>query len=1763
MTPSEEGKEKLKTFKNIKTKKNIYSIQYEAQSGCSYPNYDKIIRAAKISELITNNMKPVGLGKNKVHCRNDNGYKGKSNLKKPTSSPQTSHRVASRDSFKETRSLRDALKYEDFCPQMGGDTLTLDNFISQGLLPTIELTTDVRTSNLMSSITDQISKINESGVTVNIDFITTIKKHFAALLEKAKDQGVPLVLGLSIAFCATKAHYTKSSIWVALTTILSMITALYELATPLKKLIAYLTKIAVAPIGAVDLMPPPEGQGFEPQSFKNCISGTILSYVYTSMFVGLKGPNHVNDYLKKISDVPKWGNGISYMVDFMTNLIQGFLDYLTKWFGCKNFVIAQYPYPESVEYSKEVDALLNEFAGGLPINYENGQKFYALEAKYGTLLTKIPTNTSDGRDARHLLLMAKAALKPLGARFARANIVNNGPRIPPLGVMISGPSGMGKTAIMTFIMNAVSAAVLPDHDIPAFEKNHNDTTFVRNPASAFWDGYHSQFNTYVDDVGQTVDVPGADTNAYMELISMLGPGNYPVPMAHLEDKGNVNFNSPMVYSSTNRTLFHLNSLYYNEAFCRRWEVCYLMVVKEEYCKPGFEKNNPRSRRVDHWPTTPRNDFHYLEFFPWNCQTGAVGTTSISYDDLIALIISRYNAKYRSGVEMIKMHQMDKEIQLLRRKDICDALVYSAEVYDQAHSVLVKHSEPICEKDNVIKCHAQMADGIPGHYSPNNYSRTLRDPPPLSIDTSSTFIVAQGQENIGANDLKLHLLEPGFDEDFIATMPTVISGPDRTSWLVNVLTAGDLCDLIREEVKVPYKYICTHFRTLMEKDFTFYELSYKIQIEYQNSKSYCKRFVKWSKDTVLKWDTYKALATKWMAVIASAASLVSAWALASRAMEYFFPAPMVAQSPTGMKHSRVYVKPSVHEKNGVKFRKVDLKNKNSGRGHMQLRGVTHEEQAATDNASVDQLRSIVRRTQYCIQIPGSAQPMGKLNFVVPYVALMPAHFGERISYGYQIGEFDDDSCIEIWSVMTPEVKIKIPIQQVEIILSESGNDNDWCLMRIPPVIGKTPNMLKFWSDDTTKYDTGSFTVIINLVRETEAFLLQTQCNSLNKKVAYCDYEIAGGWQYDVATVAGDCGGLISVVNTGVPTAKLIGIHTAFGGGKGFAPKITRKGIEEALAFFEDHVAVPLVADDIDDIYNPNIPSDIIEGFAPQAYGRRVPTAIKSNIIASPLQNTYHPTDMAPAILKPQRNKLGVFVDPMVAARNKYSNSSVCLSPFLLRIVTQDVLRRFMHKSINSAPWLTPKVFTFEEAVAGVPGLQFCDGIPRGTSAGYPYKLDIPKGHAGKTHFFGRTDDYEFTSAHCLALKERVADVVEKASRGHRSLHVFVDFLKDERKQKIKVAELKARMVSASPIDLLIAHRMYFLDFVRWFMENRIKNGSAVGVNHYSSEWSLIFKTLTSVAPDGQPCIIAGDYKGFDGSITTQLENEVLYIVNQWYHDGNDKIREVLWLEACQSRHITGDLIYEWDGSNPSGFFGTTFLNTTVNLIIIEYAFVDALSKGAFRKMEVSDFNRSLRAVDSFGVTQEVVTEDSGLHVIKKELITSVDDSMSNVEFYHIFSMYALNVRAICFGDDNIIGVSPLLGDQFNQQIMTNTLKTMGFTYTTEAKDGKDVEPLRPIFDVSFLKRSFIKSVITKTIICPLEMAVILEIPQWTIAKDSDWLFTKINVDIALRELSLHPPDVYDLWAPKIINASRTYLQYEPEVIDYTRLQLTTLSRKELL
>jgi hypothetical protein len=123
--------------------------------------------------------------------------------------------------------------------------------------------------------------------------------------------------------------------------------------------------------------------------------------------------------------------------------------------------------------------------------------------------------------------------------------------------------------------------------------------------------------------------------------------------------------------------------------------------------------------------------------------------------------------------------------------------------------------------------------------------------------------------------------------------------------------------------------------------------------------------------------------------------------------------------------------------------------------------------------------------------------------------------------------------------------------------------------------------------------------------------------------------------------------------------------------------------------------------------------------------------------------------------------------------------------------------------------------------------------------------------------------------------------------------------------------------------------------------------------------------------------------------------------------------------------------------------------------------------------------------------------------------------------------------------------------------------MGFTYTTEAKDGKDVEPLRPIFDVSFLKRSFIKSVITKTIICPLEMAVILEIPQWTIAKDSDWLFTKINVDIALRELSLHPPDVYDLWAPKIINASRTYLQYEPEVIDYTRLQLTTLSRKELL
>ena len=158
----------------------------------------------------------------------------------------------------------------------------------------------------------------------------------------------------------------------------------------------------------------------------------------------------------------------------------------------------------------------------------------------------------------------------------------------------------------------------------------------------------------------------------------------------------------------------------------------------------------------------------------------------------------------------------------------------------------------------------------------------------------------------------------------------------------------------------------------------------------------------------------------------------------------------------------------------------------------------------------------------------------------------------------------------------------------------------------------------------------------------------------------------------------------------------------------------------------------------------------------------------------------------------------------------------------------------------------------------------NGVARKTSPGFPYNLQS-KGFPGKTKWMGKEEKYDFESMAAKQLRADVEELIEDCRNGKVSNVLFIDTLKDERRDNAKVDAGKTRVFSAGPQHFVVAFRKYFLPFAAWLMHNRIDNEVAVGTNPYSVDWERIAKRLKSKGKH----VIAGDFGNFDGSLVAQI------------------------------------------------------------------------------------------------------------------------------------------------------------------------------------------------------------------------------------------------------------------------------------------------------
>lgn len=576
------------------------------------------------------------------------------------------------------------------------------------------------------------------------------------------------------------------------------------------------------------------------------------------------------------------------------------------------------------------------------------------------------------------------------------------------------------------------------------------------------------------------------------------------------------------------------------------------------------------------------------------------------------------------------------------------------------------------------------------------------------------------------------------------------------------------------------------------------------------------------------------------------------------------------------------------------------------------------------------------------------------------------------------------------------------------------------------------------------------------------------------------EINQSWRYDGMTLAGDCGAPV-IMNNNFAQRKIVGIHMASNGCFGMAQTITQQMLKKAISQIPSkyhsfvEIDLPIVeidnCDQIDSV--PMKGGLLVHGRVDQG----VSSGNMTKIQPSKFYGYKEPLTM-PALLKATEEH-----DPMNKGLIKYGKYVPYIDEDLVSVAVHDVMNllHFDTGVVDVNQYM--RVLTYEESLMGVPHDPYMLPINRSTSLGYPY---VCKGKMrGKRDAFG-DDEWTLTTELAQEIQKNVFELEECCRRGVQTKVYWSDTLKDERRPIEKVCQGKTRVFCGGPIHFTILFRKYFLGFAAWIMHNRNANEVSVGTNVYSHDWHEIVQLLGCRGRDvnGKINVVAGDFSNFDGSLSSQVLWQLLEIINDWYNDSdeNKTIRRTLWMHIVHAMHLNRNILYQTTHSQPSGCPITAILNSLYNSAIMRIAYL-------------------ICAQNRFELTGE---------------------NFKNMTSFHKY------VAMVSYGDDNLIAISPFIQDWFNQETITSALLKVGHEYTDESKTGL-LLGLRDISEVKYLKRGFVWNDYINRYVAPLDLDVILEIVQWTKKGLMADAITLANLDVTMRELSLHPKEVFDHWS----------------------------------
>jgi hypothetical protein len=567
-------------------------------------------------------------------------------------------------------------------------------------------------------------------------------------------------------------------------------------------------------------------------------------------------------------------------------------------------------------------------------------------------------------------------------------------------------------------------------------------------------------------------------------------------------------------------------------------------------------------------------------------------------------------------------------------------------------------------------------------------------------------------------------------------------------------------------------------------------------------------------------------------------------------------------------------------------------------------------------------------------------------------------------------------------------------------------------------------------------------------EGDAFYYDAYARPMEHDVSLTQEKIMlrNGWYLDVNTAKGQCGGIMTIMNSRCPR-KIAGMHCASvaKGTTAVSQLLTQELLEPLYKFMAtkaiNYITPPplpaLKCGEAEMASVPDFGNIEVVGILAD----RVPQGLGHHIVPSLVHDEIFLHETEPSVLSKNDERLCVDVDPMHKGIAKYGNVG---KPYPQEDVNRAVedLKRVV---LSMKPDRKPRVLTEQEAINGCP-LDHFDRLDMQTSPGYPYVKYRPPSESGKKWLFrnlkeeGEEPEYIIDDP---LLRRRLDDRLRCAKKGQRIESQFSAQLKSERRPIEKIEQGKTRVFIMGPVDKTLADRMYFLDFCACLMKNRKRSFHSVGIDAGSSDWSELYWYLREMASEG----FDGDHENFDGKFMTQWFRGILDVVNAFYNDGptNALVRAVL-IDEMIHKHVRVQnwLLYIHVGM-PSGTAVTTIFNSCGNELEIK--------------------------------------------VVWLGLAKQSEPVKANLVDYHS------NVRPNVFGDDNLMTVRKAVQHWFNGETYSQYLLRYGRVYTPAKKDDAHVK-VRQLSNLRFLKRGFrVDPNISYRVYSPIENRTVRELLNW--------------------------------------------------------------------